>query len=51
MSFKPSVCDPDTSDEESNQQKLIYKQKKERRIKLTSPKHQRVSILCNQTLV
>lgn len=45
MSFKPSICDPDTSDEENSEQKFVPKQKKERRTKLTSPKPQRVSVL------
>lgn len=45
-SFKSSICDPDTSDEETQQQKILYKQKKERKsTKMTSPKPQRVSII------
>ncbi|XP_028166163.1 claspin-like [Ostrinia furnacalis] len=39
-----SICDPDTSDEESNQNKKVYKSKPQmKRTKLTSPKPQRMS--------
>lgn len=45
MSSIPSICDPDTSDEENSEAKSIPKQRKEKRTKLIAPKPQRVSII------
>jgi hypothetical protein len=43
-SLKMSICDPDTSDEESHKSIKIHKPKaQQRRTKATSPKPQRVS--------
>lgn len=53
MTYNPSICDPDTSDEEteSNRQRSMPKQQKVKRTKLTSPKPQRVTIFILQILL